>query len=186
MLRLLTILCLVLPAISYPEEVEYRHNSGAGANCPACHNTTTGGLYRHIGTDNNGCAYCHQFGNGDSGISDIRVPENSDCIRCHCNSEAYRVNPEHETLTCSTCHRPHGSDMDQLLRVTTNTLCTENCHGLEQLGRSHPRGSGSIDTHTGDELTCTSTCHSIHTTNPEHLLTISPPQLCAGCHTGKL
>jgi predicted CXXCH cytochrome family protein len=114
------------------------------------------------------------------------VPENTDCIRCHSNSGVYQVNPEHETLACATCHIPHGSNQDYLLRVTTNTLCTGNCHGIDQLGQSHPRGSGSIDAHTGKELTCTSTCHSIHTTNPEHLLSLTPPQLCASCHTDKL
>ena len=62
------------------------------------------------------------------------------------------------------------------------TLCRENCHNKAQLGNSHPVGGHSQDRRTGQQLTCVSTCHSLHNPKEEKLLQYSVRNVCYECH----
>jgi predicted CXXCH cytochrome family protein len=143
-------------------------------------------LNGHPGTGNNGCVYCHHWTIVGNDIFNVSRPDNSDCIQCHGNSATYQINSAHQTYRCVACHSPHGSSQQHLLRKGPNSLCTEKCHGLFQLGRSHPRGPGMRDINTGGDITCTSSCHRIHAICTDKLLSNSTPVLCAGCHPDKL
>lgn len=185
-MRQALLICLLLPIVIYAADRQSSHIGAADMECSTCHTFCLNGIEGHLGTDGSGCAYCHHWTVVDNDLQSVTVPENADCTKCHRSSVNFRINGAHESQTCTTCHTPHDSDQGYLLRGSINNLCTGNCHRSDQLGRSHPRGSGAIDVHTGSEISCTSTCHSIHTTSSEKLLTASPPYLCASCHTDKL
>lgn len=185
MVKIFLLICLIQSISIHASVGQSGHVGAADRECLACHFSAPD-VTGHPGTDGTGCTYCHHWTIVGNDIESIMTPDNADCVGCHVNSETYRVNSAHEAYPCTTCHIPHGSNQDHLLIGSANTLCTTGCHLPELLGQSHPRGSGTIDTHTGAELTCISTCHSIHTTGPEHLLTLAPPYLCASCHSDKL
>jgi len=86
----------------------------------------------------------------------------------------------HEPLTrdCSSCHRPHGSEVAKILRAPVPALCN-GCHGDTLTARiirarsSHGRAL--------DKEACT-TCHAGHTARHAHLLRTSSRPACMKCH----
>jgi len=182
----LLILCLTISAILHTAEVQSSAGNRIEDNCYQCHQSRfEAGSSGHPGTDNNGCACCHCWTMGSPNLHNVSRPSNADCIGCHNNSSDYRINAAHQSFDCVTCHSPHSSDQQHLLSKNSNVLCTEQCHTMHELGRSHPRGPGTLDCNTESEITCTSSCHSIHTTYPDNLLSSPTPELCARCHPDK-
>ena len=185
-MKIILLVYLFLPAVLLAETGPTPHRSADADDCQHCHLHKAACISRHPGIEASGCAYCHRWSASTQDILLIAIPEQEECLRCHTNSDNYRVNRPHQQLTCITCHLPHESDKQYLLRSSINSLCTGNCHPFSQLGNSHPRGDKTIDPHTGSSISCTSSCHSIHTANPGHLLKMAPPNLCASCHDDKL
>lgn len=182
----LLITCLIISAAILSAEIQSLENNSVEPDCYQCHYACfTPENHGHPGTDNNGCACCHNWTGVTGESHNVSRPTNSDCTGCHRNSTDYRINAAHQAFPCTTCHSPHGSDFQHLLSKDSNILCTEQCHTVHKLGSSHPRGHGTTDCNTGGELTCTSSCHRIHTTCPEKLLSSPPPELCARCHPDK-
>ena len=81
-----------------------------------------------------GCIDCHNPHQGDAvptGGTQLTVT-NQTCIKCH----AQQAGPfvfEHEALRqgCTTCHEPHGSVNDKMLKVRNQNLCLQ-CHFQQQ------------------------------------------------------
>jgi predicted CXXCH cytochrome family protein len=80
------------------------------------------------------CGDCHESHSGDAVIGGGMnlVSANDTCLECH---EAQR-GPyvfEHEALrdNCTTCHNPHGSVNDKMLKARNATLCLQ-CHFQQQ------------------------------------------------------
>lgn len=182
----LLVVCLVIPMVFFSAEIRSAGDNSIEGDCYQCHSACfSSSGHGHPGTENNGCDCCHHWTIEENNLHNVSKPTNSDCINCHTDSEDYRINAAHQVFACVTCHTPHGSDQEYLLRENSNMLCTEKCHTLHQLGRSHPRGRGIPDCNTGTEITCTSTCHKIHGNCPEKLLSSSAVDLCARCHLDK-
>jgi predicted CXXCH cytochrome family protein len=80
------------------------------------------------------CTDCHDPHKGDAvmGGGTSRTSANDTCLSCH---EAQR-GPfvfEHEALrdNCTTCHNPHGTVNDKMLKSRNQTLCLQ-CHYQQQ------------------------------------------------------
>ena len=80
------------------------------------------------------CSDCHESHEGDAvmGGGTQLASANDTCLQCH---EAQR-GPyvfEHEALrdNCTTCHNPHGSVNDKMLKARNATLCLQ-CHFQQQ------------------------------------------------------
>ena len=80
------------------------------------------------------CSDCHDPHKGDAimGGGTKLAAMNESCLKCH---EAQR-GPfvfEHEALrdNCTTCHNPHGTVNDKMLKARNQTLCLQ-CHYQQQ------------------------------------------------------
>lgn len=80
------------------------------------------------------CSDCHEPHRGDAvmGGGTNLAAANDTCLKCH---EAQR-GPfvfEHEALreNCTTCHNPHGTVNDKMLKARNQTLCLQ-CHYQQQ------------------------------------------------------
>lgn len=100
--------------------------------CISCHSERLSDTYlpyRHpLDKGTMSCLDCHNIHDKDKCVSGIGEDVNSVCFKCHREQKgpfAFR----HLALEegCSTCHNPHGSVNDKMLRQNTNGLCL-NCH----------------------------------------------------------
>lgn len=80
------------------------------------------------------CSDCHDSHRGDTvmGAGTQLVSKNDTCLRCH----AAQAGPfvfEHEAVRegCVTCHNPHGSVNEKMLRARNQALCLQ-CHFQQQ------------------------------------------------------
>ena len=76
-------------------------------------------------------------------------------------------------MDCVTCHNPHGSVTEKLLKANS---VNENCYSCHAEKRGpflweHPPVTESC-----------SNCHEPHGTNHEKLLKVAKPRLCQQCH----
>jgi predicted CXXCH cytochrome family protein len=81
-----------------------------------------------------GCSDCHEPHQGDAVISGGMNLEGASetCFKCHDAQRGPYVF-EHEALreNCTTCHNPHGSVNDKMLKARNQTLCLQ-CHFQQQ------------------------------------------------------
>jgi DmsE family decaheme c-type cytochrome len=78
-------------------------------------------------------------------------------------------------MTCATCHDPHGTNGEKLLKaVDVDALCFK-CHG--------EKAGPFIYEHGATTESCTTTCHKPHGTPFRSLLAYQEPFLCLQCHT---
>lgn len=80
------------------------------------------------------CSDCHDPHKGNaisSGGTQLGVP-NESCLKCH-NAQRGPFVFEHEALreNCTTCHNPHGSVNDKMLKARNQALCLQ-CHFQQQ------------------------------------------------------
>ena len=80
------------------------------------------------------CGDCHEPHRGDAiigGGTKLAAP-NDTCLRCH-NAQRGPFVFEHEALreNCTTCHNPHGTVNDKMLKARNQTLCLQ-CHYQQQ------------------------------------------------------
>jgi DmsE family decaheme c-type cytochrome len=108
-----------------------------------------------------------------------RVTEIETCGQCHLQKRAQQMRSSHMPLregklTCSSCHDPHGTLTQALLRKdSTNETCYA-CH-------AEKRGPFLWE-HAPVTESCT-TCHDAHGSNHEKLLKTAKPRLCQQCHS---
>ncbi len=80
------------------------------------------------------CSDCHEPHQGDAVIGGgTQLASSSDtCLKCHSAQRGPFVF-EHEALreNCTTCHNPHGTVNDKMLKSRNQTLCLQ-CHYQQQ------------------------------------------------------
>ncbi|WP_404425151.1 cytochrome c3 family protein [Nibricoccus sp. IMCC34717] len=80
------------------------------------------------------CSDCHEPHKGDAVISGGTnlAGASETCFKCHDAQRGPYVF-EHEALreNCTTCHNPHGSVNDKMLKARNQTLCLQ-CHFQQQ------------------------------------------------------
>jgi DmsE family decaheme c-type cytochrome len=107
-----------------------------------------------------------------------KLTEIDTCAQCHKNKRAEIWRSSHMPvregkLKCSTCHNPHGSFSEALLReATTNDGCYK-CH-------AEKRGPFLWE-HPPVRENCVN-CHDPHGSINDFMLKISRPRLCQQCH----
>src|SRR3990167_8618332 len=100
------------------------------------------------------------------------------CGQCHQQKRAQRMRYSHMPLRenkmkCTSCHSPHGSVSDKLLKGNSiNEMCY-SCH-------AEKRGPFLWE-HAPVAESCTN-CHDPHGSNNERMLTLPKPRLCQQCH----
>jgi DmsE family decaheme c-type cytochrome len=76
-------------------------------------------------------------------------------------------------IVCTTCHNPHGTTTEKLIReASVNQLCTR-CHADKRgpfLWQHPPVLENCLN------------CHQAHGSNNAPLLRVKPPRLCQQCH----
>jgi len=76
-------------------------------------------------------------------------------------------------LTCTSCHNPHGTSTEKLIReISTNELCT----------RCHADKRGPFLWEHPPVLESCLNCHQPHGSNNAPLLRMKLPRLCQQCH----
>jgi predicted CXXCH cytochrome family protein len=158
--------------------------------CSVCHSDKTEAPTVHAAVEL-GCEGCHDV-DQDEDWTEIFLPTegNELCLTCHTEMQ-----PDPSVLTvhqpvrrdnCITCHDPHTSETDSLLRLSTEGLAAEDnlclgCHEdiLSQIQKENQ--------HAAMEFGCSS-CHSTHKNDPQvtpegvfHLVE-AQPDLCVTCH----
>jgi predicted CXXCH cytochrome family protein len=153
--------------------------------CLNCHSEQLLGSQRHFSKETGDCAFCHQLSVSENGSRVMLTYGESTCHGCHESTVEFTGSGQHDAIGCSSCHDPHSSDNDFLLVEEPIGLCSNSCHGRDQLGRSHPVGGSVLDANTGDRMTCTSTCHRLHKPEFGDLLLAESSELCRNCHCEK-
>lgn len=151
--------------------------------CLDCHADQLSGQNLHFARQNDDCLFCH---GGMDGSSEIMIDNsNLSCVACHVDHDVDSHSEAHSYLMCGDCHDPHSSDEPHLFRQAEVSLCSNECHGEHDLGMSHPTGAGTVDKTTGGEVTCVSTCHTMHQPDQTPMLQMASTDLCFQCHDDK-
>ncbi|MFQ5663303.1 MAG: cytochrome c3 family protein [Terriglobia bacterium] len=158
--------------------------------CVECHADKSAAPVLHPALEL-GCDSCHQV-EQEEGETEVLLisPDNQLCFTCHTDQEP---GPTQLTLhwpvragRCTTCHDPHSTQADYLLRQATESrepaenLCL-GCHAEIAAQIQQP-----VE-HPAVELGCT-TCHTTHKSEPAGApegafhLTQAEPELCLTCH----
>ena len=159
-----------------PTPVEQRN-----AVCLRCHEKTARLYWRgspHESRDV-ACTNCHRVmekGSERSQLAKATVIET--CGQCHLQRRAQLMRSSHMPLRegkmdCVTCHNPHGTAAEKLLKANS---VNENCYSCHTEKRGpflweHPPVTESC-----------ANCHEPHGTNHEKLLKVAKPRLCQQCH----
>jgi DmsE family decaheme c-type cytochrome len=155
------------------------------ATCTSCHNTSghvlwDGSVHEARGLS---CVNCHSQ---HSAKTDERLligaTQMETCGTCHRDKVAKLDRSGHMPvregkMECSTCHNPHGSTNERLLRVGDSIAeqCT-SCHAEKRgpfLWEHAPARDGCV------------TCHDPHGSANERMLVARPPILCQRCHVAR-
>ena len=104
------------------------------AMCLTCHKSNVGHMWASSAHAANqvSCADCHQIHSATDPVR-VQSTEAQVCAKCHQAVSAALLEPYHHpvpegTLTCSSCHDPHGSAARAMLvKATVNETCT-SCH----------------------------------------------------------
>jgi len=151
--------------------------AGAETNCLSCHEELATGTSVHAAVAM-GCTSCHanadaadvphQFkGRNPKGLA-TRLRDL--CFTCHDRSTFTKTSVHGAiVLGCTSCHNPHASKFERLLKESVPTLCI-GCH---QDRSAHDAQKHAL---AGSEV-C-STCHNPHASDAPKL--ISAPQPSGG------
>ena len=135
------------------------------------------------------CVDCHDVHKADDPVLALETQPQV-CFQCHQEQRAqflrqsrHPVQVSSDTfshtglLSCTDCHKPHGSSGPALLvRNTINETCYD-CH-------AEKRGP-LLWEHAPVREDCTN-CHTPHGSNHENLLSARQPWLCQQCHASSL
>jgi DmsE family decaheme c-type cytochrome len=125
------------------------------------------------------CTNCHTImTNVTPKFQLAKLTEMDTCFQCHKDKRAQMWRSSHMPVregkvTCSSCHNPHGSYGEALLKeATVNDNCYK-CH-------AEKRGPFLYE-HPPVRENCLN-CHEPHGSNNDFLLKVSRPRLCQQCH----
>jgi DmsE family decaheme c-type cytochrome len=167
---------LITFARNDPTPVEQRN-----AVCLTCHERTARLFWRgspHESRDV-ACTNCHKVMENVSPKNQlVKETEIETCGQCHVQKRAAIMRTSHMPLregkmTCTSCHNPHGSVTQTLLKENSVNETCYTCHA-EKRGPflwEHPPVTES----------CLN-CHDPHGSNQERMLKTSKPRLCQQCH----
>jgi len=125
------------------------------------------------------CTNCHKIMETVSERSQLaKATEIETCGQCHLQKRAQQMRTSHMPLregkmTCTSCHNPHGTVTEKLLKANSVNDTCYTCHA-EKRGPflwEHPPVMES----------CTN-CHDPHGSNHEKMLKTAKPRLCEQCH----
>jgi len=149
--------------------------------CLQCHEKGDRTLWRGSTHENRGvaCTSCHTvMRNVTPKFQLAKLTETDTCFQCHKDKRAQIWRSSHMPvregkLTCSTCHSPHGSFGESLLKEAT---VNDNCY------KCHAEKRGPfLWEHAPVRENCLN-CHDPHGSINDFLLKISRPRLCQQCH----
>jgi DmsE family decaheme c-type cytochrome len=150
--------------------------------CLGCHQKGERTLWRGSEHEVRGliCTNCHTvMRNVTPKYQLAQLTEMDTCFQCHKNKRAQVWRTSHMPvregkMTCSSCHNPHGSYGEALLRTATvNDVCYK-CH-------TEKRGPFLWE-HPPVRENCLN-CHDPHGSMQDAMLKVSRPRLCQQCHT---
>ena len=152
------------------------------ARCLTCHES---GMRTHWKgspheTRNLACTSCHQIMDKASPRNQlIKATETETCLQCHKDRKAQLWRSSHMPvregkLNCTSCHNPHGTPNQKLLKEATVNETCYTCH-------ADKRGPFLFE-HAPARDNCLN-CHEPHGSIHEKLLTVSRPRLCQQCHS---
>jgi DmsE family decaheme c-type cytochrome len=159
--------------------------------CLQCHERGDQAYWRGSAHESRGltCTSCHSVmakspergqlkaADGRSGLN-FRRATTEVCLGCHPDQRAQLQRSSHMPLregklTCASCHNPHGSATEALLK---DNSVNESCY------RCHAEKRGPfLWEHAPVRENCL-TCHEAHGSINEALLTVKQPRLCQQCH----
>lgn len=170
-----------------PRSIEERN-----AVCLSCHERGDRTYWKGSAHDNQGvaCTNCHQIMEKVSVKYQLaRSTEAETCFQCHKDRRAQFARQNHmpvggigsgpgsnaTVMTCSSCHNPHGSATDKLLReASVNDTCYK-CHADKRgpfLWEHEPVRDNCLN------------CHDPHGAVNDYMLKVQRPRLCQLCHMG--
>jgi DmsE family decaheme c-type cytochrome len=126
------------------------------------------------------CANCHTvMRNVTPKFALAQLTEPDVCFQCHKKQRADIWQSSHMPvregkMTCSSCHNPHGSYSEALLKTATVNDTCYKCH-------AEKRGPFLWE-HPPVRENCLN-CHDPHGSINDSLLKVSRPRLCQQCHT---
>src|SRR6516165_8222085 len=126
------------------------------------------------------CANCHTvMRNVTPKFALAQLTEPDVCFQCHKKQRADIWQSSHMPvregkMTCSSCHNPHGSYSEALLKTATVNDTCYKCH-------AEKRGPFLWE-HPPVRENCLN-CHDPHGSINDALLKVSRPRLCQQCHT---
>lgn len=167
---------LITFAKNDPTPVEQRN-----AACLQCHQRTARTFWQgspHESRDL-ACTSCHKIMENVSERAQLaRATEIETCGTCHIQKRAQQMRASHMPLregkmTCTSCHAPHGSMTEKLLKANSPNDTCYTCHAEKRgpfLWEHAPVGESCMN------------CHDPHGTNVEKMLKVAKPRLCQQCH----
>lgn len=166
--------------------VSLTHGPKASDACLSCHESGSQSHWQGSGHQLAGvaCASCHnphEQGTGTPGAkSAVGGPGKitQKCLECHgAQRAALHQRSSHPLrdgqMECSSCHNPHGSSGEKLLRQASINDTCYSCH-------QNLRGPFLWE-HSPVREDCL-TCHKAHGSNYPQLLQARTAQLCQSCH----
>jgi DmsE family decaheme c-type cytochrome len=152
------------------------------ARCLTCHESGMRTHWKGSQHETRGlaCTSCHQIMDKTSPRNQlIKATEVETCTQCHKDRKAQLWRSSHMPvregkLTCTSCHNPHGTPNQKLLKEATVNETCYTCH-------ADKRGPFLFE-HAPARDNCLN-CHEPHGSIHEKLLTVSRPRLCQQCHS---
>jgi DmsE family decaheme c-type cytochrome len=126
------------------------------------------------------CTNCHTLMTNVSSKSQLaKATEIETCGTCHLQKRAQTMRSSHMPLregkmTCTSCHNPHGTVTQTLLKEQGVNETCYRCH-------TEKRGP-FLWIHAPVQESCVN-CHEPHGSNWERMLKVAKPRLCQQCHS---
>ncbi|MBI2369386.1 MAG: DmsE family decaheme c-type cytochrome [Deltaproteobacteria bacterium] len=125
------------------------------------------------------CTNCHRVMENVSERAQLaKATEMDTCGQCHLQKRAQQMRFTHMPvregkMTCTSCHNPHGTVSEKLLKATSVNDTCYTCH-------AEKRGPFLWE-HPPVQENCLN-CHDPHGSNHERMLKLARPRLCQQCH----
>ncbi len=155
-----------------------RHES-AGLTCVSCHSPHHAGGQK----TGEGSLWALTFNSVQTETKLLKFRSESDtCFSCHTDvrksmfqrsTHLFRNEDREQRISCSTCHEPHGSIGEKMMRTGSINETCYNCH-------TEYRGPYLFE-HSPVRENCAN-CHKPHGSNNASLLRQRAPMLCQQCH----